>query len=138
MDETAPAFPEYAPRMEESAPERVSTPERVSVEEGLTDENQPSPVAPLAPAPSTARMRGRRTLPASPVERARLEAQAGEPPSEINDRTTQVAFALLFIVPLLIILLSILLFLPFINSQLTEDPSGVQVQRSANGQSPAR
>lgn len=83
-------------------------------------------------------MRGRRTLPASPVERARLEAQEGEVPSEIGDRTTMVAFGLLFIVPLLIIILSLLLFLPFIHSQLTEEPSGAQVQTSANGLTPTR
>jgi len=84
-------------------------------------------------------MRGRRTLPASPVERARLEAQGGVQQNEFNDRSTQVAFALLFVVPILIILLSVLLFLPFIIRQTSDDdPSGVRIQPSANGQAPSR
>jgi len=92
-------------------------------------ENRPAPV-----------MRGRRTLPASPVERARLEAQSGVQQNELNDRSTQVAFALLFVVPILIILLSVLLFLPFISRQMSgdDDPSGVRVQPATNGQAPSR
>ena len=83
-------------------------------------------------------MRGRRTLPASPVERAKLEAQQGTLRDEESDRTTMVAFGLLFIVPLLIIILSMLLLLPFIHSQLVEDQSGAQVQTSTNGLTPTR
>ncbi len=83
-------------------------------------------------------MRGRRTLPDSPVERAKLEAQEGTLRDKESDRTTMVAFGLLFIVPLLIIILSMLLFLPFIHSQLVEEPGGAQVQTSANGLTPMR
>ncbi len=126
IEENTDASPEHANAFGESpdAPQEGIS----SSEERAKDEAQ-------SPAP---RLRGRRTLPASPVERARLEAQAGEPPSEIGDRTTMVAFGLLFVVPLLIILLSVLLLLPFINSQLTEDPSGVRVQSSSGSAPPSR
>jgi len=89
-------------------------------------------------APSTARLRGRRSLPDSPLERAKLEAQTGTIRTQDSDRSTMVAFGLLFVVPVLIILLSLLLLLPFINSQLTEDPSGVDTQSISRGQTPTR
>jgi len=99
-------------------------------------EENPSPRNENSPAPA---MRGRRTLPASPVERARLEAQSGVQQNELNDRSTQVAFALLFVVPILIILMAVLLLLPFISRQMSDDdPSGVRIQPSANGQTPSR
>jgi len=96
----------------------------------LGKEENASPRSENRPAPV---MRGRRTLPASPVERARLEAQGGVQQNELNDRSTQVAFALLFVVPLLIILLSLLLFFPFIARQMgNDDPSGVRIQTAPN------
>ena len=129
--------PEAPPPLPLSVPE-VAAPEH-TLAQGTTPELSSTQEAPSLPAaPSTARMRGRRTLPASPVERAKLEAQEGTLRNEESDRTTMVAFGLLFIVPLLIILLSLLLFLPFIHSQLSEEPSGAQVQTSANGLSPTR
>ena len=110
---------ELGKEAEEKGKEENSPPRR---------ENRPAPV-----------MRGRRTLPASPVERARLEAQGGVQQNELNDRSTQVAFALLFVVPILIILLSLLLFFPFIARHISDDdPSGVRIQPSANGQAPSR
>lgn len=114
---------------ESTAPENDAPPQSVA-------EETQSPLAP--PAPSTARMRGRRSLPDSPLERAKLEAQSGQQIREASDKTTMVAFGLLFVVPVLIILLSLLFLLPFINSQLTEDPSGVDTQSISRGQTPSR
>ena len=65
----------------------------------------------------------------------RLPTQTAE-----DDRTTMAAFGLLFIVPLLIIILSLLLLFPFINAQLTRDsnPGGAITQSAPNGQTPSR
>lgn len=106
--------------------------ENRALAQSATEETQ------LPPAPSTARLRGRRSLPDSPLERAKLEAQTGTIRTQDSDRSTMVAFGLLFVVPVLIILLSLLLLLPFINSQLTEDPSGVDTQSISRGQTPSR
>ncbi len=69
------------------------------------------------------------------MERAKLEAEGKLPPrNELADRSTMVAFGLLFVLPLLIILFSALLLLPFINSQMTQDadPGGAIVQSGPN------
>lgn len=120
---------------EHPAPASVQ-PENHTLTDNAGKEAQPPAIAP--PAPSTARMRGRRSLPDSPLERAKLEVQTGPIRTQDSDRSTMVAFGLLFVVPILIILLSLLLLLPFINSQLTEDPSGVDTQSISRGQTPTR
>ena len=112
--------------------------EETSSDKGETEKGKEEtsfPPVENRPAPA---MRAPQSLPSSPVERARLEIEAGGPKNEFNDRSTQVAFALLFVVPLLIILLSVLLFIPFISHQMNDDPSGVRTQPSANGQTPSR
>lgn len=114
-------------------PEHSPLENQPSQEASLPSEVPPSPAA--SPEPVV------RHLPDSPVERARLEAQGKIPVhNEINDRSTQVAFALLFVVPLLIIIFAVLLLLPFINAQLTQspDPSGVTTQSSPNQLPPQR
>lgn len=83
----------------------------------------------------------RPVLPASPLERARLESEGKIPVrSELEDRSTMVAFGLLFVVPIFIILFAILLLLPFINAQLNQDPNpgGATVQMSPNQLPPQR
>lgn len=115
-----------------SSEKSARAPENRALAQGATEETQ------LPLAPSTARLRGRRSLPDSPLERAKLEAQTGTIRTQDSDRSTMVAFGLLFVVPVLIILLSLLLLLPFINSQLTEDPSGVDTQSISRGQTPTR
>ncbi len=88
--------------------------------------------APRPPAPP---------LPSSPLERAQLESE-GKLPTQTaeDDRTTMVAFGLLFVVPLLIIILSLVFLLPFINAQINRDqnPGGAVTQSAPNGQTPTR
>ena len=44
--------------------------------------------------------------------------------TEAYDRTTMIAFGLLFVLPAIIIVFSILFFLPFIARSIQEEPSG--------------
>ena len=52
---------------------------------------------------------------------------------EAYDRTTVVAFGLLFVLPALIIVFSMLFILPLIARSLTEEPSGATTLRSNSG-----
>lgn len=111
----------------------TDTPEQSPREDSPREETSPPPLP--APPPGVSR------LPDSPVERAKLEAEGRIPQNnELQDRSTMVAFGLLFVVPLLIIVFSVLLLLPFINSQLTQDPDpgGATVQTSPNQLPPSR
>lgn len=117
------------PQSDSSAQDAPTTPDEDAAPEAL-------PETPLHDHP-TARLRGRRTLPASPVERAKLEAQLA-PRSELFDRSTQVAFGMLFILPIFIIIFALLLLFPLIKSQLIEEPSGVDTQSISKGQTPTR
>lgn len=117
------------------------------------EEARPAPEAPqlaspepdaqseLPPELASARVRGSLPVPASPLERAKLESQGLLPTQTKDDeRSTMVAFGLLFIVPILIILLSLLLLFPFINAQVNREPdaSGVDTQSISKGQTPTR
>ena len=114
----------------------------MSQSQSLSPEELPAareiPASPPAePAPKTLAQ----PLPDSPVERAILESQGKIPlRSELEDRSTQVAFGLLFVVPFLIIVLSLLLLFPFIYGQINRepDPSGVDTQSISKGQTPTR
>lgn len=52
---------------------------------------------------------------------------------EAYDRTTVVAFGLLFVLPALIIVFSLLFLLPIIARSLTQEPSGATTIRSNSG-----
>jgi hypothetical protein len=47
--------------------------------------------------------------------------------SELFDRTTIIAFGVLFVLPAVIILFTVLFFLPYILSTLTANPSGASI-----------
>lgn len=52
---------------------------------------------------------------------------------ETYDRTTVVAFGLLFVLPAIIIVLSMLFLLPLISHSIQEEPSGATTLRSNSG-----
>lgn len=52
---------------------------------------------------------------------------------ETYDRTTVIAFGLLFVLPALIIVLSLIFIMPIIARSLTQEPSGATTLRSNSG-----
>ena len=104
-------------------------------------EDQSVPEEPAAPLPDEKVEANAGSLPNSPVERAIMESEGKIPVrNEIEERSTMIAFGLLFVLPLLIILFAALLLLPFINAQLTQDadPGGAIVQTGPNLPPPTR
>lgn len=109
-------------------------------------ENQPiasvpatEPVA--APPPEREEPKIAPPLPDSPLQRAKMESEGKIPQhNELQDRSTMVAFGLLFVLPVLIIIFSALLLLPFINAQLNQDadPGGAIIQTGRNLPPPTR
>lgn len=136
MPDSQHSSPENPPIPTESPVEPIAPPPT----EGLTQ----SPTAAPQPLEATPETKGRpvaRPFPSSPMERARLESQGHIPPrNPMEERSTMVAFGLLFVLPLFIILFAMLLLLPFINSQLNQDPNpgGATVQSSPNQLPPTR
>ncbi len=63
-----------------------------------------------------------------PSESSPVPSQASNPKhNEAFDRTTVIAFGLLFVLPAVIIVFTALFFLPYILNTLVTDPSGVAV-----------
>ncbi|RYX85841.1 hypothetical protein EON83_03550 [bacterium] len=109
-------------------------------------ENQPIASVPVTapaatPPPPTEERKIAPPLPDSPLLRAKMESEGRIPQhNELQDRSTMVAFGLLFVLPILIILFSALLLLPYINAQLSQDsePGGAIVQTGPNLPPPTR
>lgn len=74
------------------------------------------------------------------IKKTEVAKATQEAKSEVYDRSTVIAFGLLFVLPTLIILFAMLLLLPFINRSLSEDTNsgGAIRQNSPSNLAPSR